>query len=105
MSSRSRGGNRIPALCPDSLAWPAASAVPRDTMPAIHRAIRALAFGFANRGDRGMKGIVHPLSDQLGGLVENDMQGPPDAEPENDTSWRWMVAIAVVIGLFAWFTR
>ena len=52
-----------------------------------------------------MKGIVHPLSDELGGLVENDMQDPPDSEQEHDTSWRWMVVIAVVIGLFAWFTR
>ena len=52
-----------------------------------------------------MRGIVHPLSDELGALVENDMQRPPKGEREHDTSWRWMVAIAVVIGLFAWITR
>ena len=52
-----------------------------------------------------MRGIVHPLSDELGGLVENEREGAAEAEPEHDTSWRWMVVIAVVIGLFAWFTR
>ena len=52
-----------------------------------------------------MWGIVHPLADELGGLVENDTQGPSGTEPEHDTSWRWMVGIAVVVGLFAWFTR
>ncbi len=50
-----------------------------------------------------MKGIVHPLSDELGGLVEDDMQNRRDAEP--DTSWRWMIGIAVAVGLLAWFTR
>ena len=52
-----------------------------------------------------MRGIVHPLADVLGGLVENDKQGPTGTQPQRDTSWRWMVAIAVVVGLFAWFTR
>jgi len=52
-----------------------------------------------------MKGIVHPLSDELGGLVEKDPEHPPEPQRERDTSWRWMVAIAVVVGLFAWFTR
>lgn len=54
---------------------------------------------------RDMKDIVHPLKDELGGLVENDRQPPPDEQPEPDTSWRWMVGIAVVIGIIAWFTR
>lgn len=52
-----------------------------------------------------MKGIVHPLSEELGGLVENEKKGPMESVPEKDTSWRWMVGIAVVVGLFAWFTR
>lgn len=52
-----------------------------------------------------MKNIVHPLSDELGGLVENETQGQSGPEPERDTSWRWMVAIAGIVGLFAWFTR
>ena len=52
-----------------------------------------------------MKGIVHPLADELGGLVENDTQHRPDGELEPDTSWRWMIGIAVVVGLLAWFTR
>ncbi len=52
-----------------------------------------------------MKGIVHPLSDELGGLVENETNSPAGETPEHDTSWRWMVGIAVVVGLFAWFTR
>ena len=52
-----------------------------------------------------MRDIDHPLADELGGLVENDKQSPLGGEPERDTSWRWMVAIAVVVGLFAWFTR
>jgi hypothetical protein len=52
-----------------------------------------------------MKGIVHPLADELGGLVEKDKVGMPGAGQERDTSWRWMIGIAVVVGLFAWFTR
>ena len=52
-----------------------------------------------------MKGIVHPLSDELGGLVENETSGGGGEAPEQDTSWRWMIGIAVVVGLFAWFTR
>jgi hypothetical protein len=48
--------------------------------------------------------IEHPLADELGGLVEQDPQNE-DTEPERDTSWRWMIAIAVGIGLFAWWTR
>ncbi len=53
----------------------------------------------------GLKGIVHPLTDELGGLVENDPRVPRDDDAEPDRSWRWMVAIGVVIGLFAWVTR
>lgn len=52
-----------------------------------------------------MKGIVHPLSDELGGLVENDRQQGPGGDAEPDTSWRWMIGIAVAVGLLAWFTR
>lgn len=52
-----------------------------------------------------MREIVHPLAEELGGLVENDIKGSQGDEPEQDTSWRWMVGIAVVVGLFAWFTR
>ncbi len=52
-----------------------------------------------------MRGIVHPLKDELGGLVENERQQVPGEMPEKDTSWRWMVGIAVAIGLLAWFTR
>ncbi len=52
-----------------------------------------------------MRDIVHPLAEELGGLVETETQGPGGPEPEVDTSWRWMVGIAVVVGLFAWFTR
>jgi hypothetical protein len=52
-----------------------------------------------------MKGIVHPLSDELGALVENETNEPSGDGAEKDTSWRWMAAIAVVVGLFAWFTR
>ena len=51
------------------------------------------------------KGIVHPLTDELGGLVENDQRNPAGSDFQPDTSWRWMLGIAVVIGLFAWFTR
>lgn len=52
-----------------------------------------------------MRDIVHPLADELGGLVEQETSGDSGGEPERDTSWRWMVVIAVVVGLFAWFTR
>lgn len=52
-----------------------------------------------------MKGIVHPLADELGGLVENETQHRPEGDVEPDTSWRWMIGIAVVVGLLAWFTR
>jgi hypothetical protein len=52
-----------------------------------------------------MRGIVHPLADELGGLVEVDKQDPSGDGDERDTSWRWMFGIAVVIGLLAWFTR
>lgn len=52
-----------------------------------------------------MKGIVHPLSDELGGLVEDDMQNRRGGDAEPDTSWRWMIGIAVAVGLLAWFTR
>lgn len=52
-----------------------------------------------------MKGIVHPLSDELGGLVENDREQGPGGDTEPDTSWRWMIGIAVAVGLLAWFTR
>ncbi len=52
-----------------------------------------------------MKGIVHPLSDELGGLVENETQHGRGGDAEQDTSWRWMIGIAVVVGLLAWFTR
>lgn len=52
-----------------------------------------------------MNGIVHPLADELGGLVENDPHQMSDAELERDTSWRWMAAIAAVVGLLAWLTR
>ncbi len=37
--------------------------------------------------------------------MENETQRPSGGEPERDTSWRWMVAIALVVGLFAWITR
>jgi hypothetical protein len=83
-------------------------------MPAIHRVIpRILIEAGALTGAlmdaegwmSGFKGIVHPLTDELGGLVENDQRDPHSSEFEPDTSWRWMTAIAVVIGLFAWFTR
>ena len=54
-----------------------------------------------------MRDIVHPLAEELGGLVEEEKPSSPsgDDEPDRDTSWRWMVAIALVVGLFAWFTR
>lgn len=52
-----------------------------------------------------MKRIVHPSSEELAGLVENEIKSTSGTKPEPDTSWRWMVVIAVVIGLFAWFTR
>lgn len=52
-----------------------------------------------------MKGIVHPLADELGGLVENDPQDPSGGQQEPDSSWRWMIFIAASVGLFAWFTR
>lgn len=52
-----------------------------------------------------MIAIVHPLSDELGGLVESDPQRQTPPQDEADTSWRWMVAIAAGIGLFAWLTR
>lgn len=52
-----------------------------------------------------MLAIVHPLADELGGLVETDPQQQGRPEPVKDTSWRWMLAIAVAVGLFAWFTR
>lgn len=52
-----------------------------------------------------MNGIVHPLTDELGGLVENDPHNAANEGYEHDTSWRWMAGIAVMIGLFAWFTR
>lgn len=51
------------------------------------------------------KGIVHPLSDELGGLVENDPRKPDQDDFEPDRSWRWMLAVGVAIGLFAWLTR
>ncbi|MGE0628635.1 MAG: hypothetical protein AB7O43_12485 [Hyphomicrobiaceae bacterium] len=51
-----------------------------------------------------MKNIVHPLADELGGLVESAPVARQQAEPR-DTSWRWMLAAVVVIGAFAWFTR
>ncbi len=51
------------------------------------------------------KSFVHPLTDELGGLVENDPRNPRDSDQEHDRSWRWMAAVGVVIGLFAWFTR
>jgi hypothetical protein len=38
------------------------------------------------------------------GSVDNGADDNDDG-PEQDTSWRWMIAIAVAIGLFAWFTR
>lgn len=53
----------------------------------------------------GMRKIVHPLADELGGLVEENKPNSPSEDVERDTSWRWMVAIAVGVGLFAWFTR
>jgi hypothetical protein len=39
--------------------------------------------------------------------VEQDKQDRQLAggEVEKDTSWRWMVAIGVVVGLVAWLTR
>ena len=52
-----------------------------------------------------MNSIVHPLADELGGLVENDPHLRADGVPERDTSWRWMAAIAVAVGLLAWLTR
>jgi hypothetical protein len=52
-----------------------------------------------------MVAIFHPLSDELGGLVESDPQSHAGSKNEPDRSWRWMVAIAVAVGLFAWITR
>lgn len=52
-----------------------------------------------------MGDIVHPQSDEPGGLVQNDPNEPSGDGIEKDTSWRWMVAIAVVVGVFAWLTR
>lgn len=52
-----------------------------------------------------MRGIVHPLKDELGGLVESEREQSADEKVDKDTSWRWMIGIAVVIGLLAWFTR
>ena len=52
-----------------------------------------------------MRDIVHPLAEELGGLVEENKPNASGDDLEHDTSWRWMVAIAVVVGLFAWFTR
>lgn len=53
-----------------------------------------------------MNRIVHPLTDELGALVENDRQRQVGgSRPEPDTSWRWMVVIAAVVGLLGWLTR
>ena len=52
-----------------------------------------------------MNGIVHPLADELGGLVEDDRHHPDNTELERDTSWRWMAASAVAVGVLAWLTR
>ncbi len=57
------------------------------------------------RGAALMRSMVPPLAGERGDLLENDTNKPPDGEPEKGTSWRWMVSIAVVVGLFAWFTR
>ena len=51
-----------------------------------------------------MISIVHPLADELLGLVENGSHDE-GCSAERDTSWRWMVGAVVVIGAFAWFTR
>ena len=50
-----------------------------------------------------MISIVHPLSDELLGLVEND--GDCAGDTGKDTSWRWMAIAVLVIGLLAWATR
>jgi hypothetical protein len=52
-----------------------------------------------------MATVVHPLSDELGGVVESDPQNHTGQKREPDRSWRWMVAIAVAVGIFAWLTR
>ena len=50
-----------------------------------------------------MLSIVHPLHEELLGLIES---GPfDDGEPERDTSWRWMGIAVALIGLLAWATR
>jgi hypothetical protein len=49
-----------------------------------------------------MISIVHPLADELLGLVE---AARGEGEPERDTSWRWMALVVAGIGLIAWVTR
>ena len=74
-------------------------------MHAIHRVIHALSVWRAGHWGLDMRGIVHPLAEELGGLVEIDKQDQSETVEEHDTSWRWMFGIAVAIGLLAWFTR
>ena len=50
-----------------------------------------------------MISIVHPLSDELLGLIE--IPHVYRAKAERDTSWRWMVASVLVIWALAWLTR
>lgn len=52
-----------------------------------------------------MIAIAHPLAEELLGLVANEAQPPEGEKPEQDTSWRWVIAVLGVIGLIAWITR
>jgi hypothetical protein len=51
-----------------------------------------------------MTGLVHPLEDVLGGLVETQpMQNKKQGDGTN--GWLWMLAIVAAVGLLAWVTR
>ena len=52
-----------------------------------------------------MISIVHPLSDELLGLVASGPIEFAAVRPERDTSWHWMVIAVLAIGALAWVTR
>ena len=52
-----------------------------------------------------MISIVHPLADELLGLVASGPLDYAEVPAERDTSWRWMMVAVAAIGLLAWATR
>ena len=52
-----------------------------------------------------MISIVHPLAEELLGLVAAESTPPESEKPEQDTSWRWTLIVLGAIGVLAWLTR